>query len=274
MALEDVKTLRDRTGAGLMDCKNALSECNGDLGAAERLLKERGLAAMITRDGRATTEGRVFMHKADGKIKYASVSCETDFVAKSDAFGAFQDVLVHDGGEAGLNEVVDSLKISVRENIKLQKFGTVDVPENCAGEFYIHSDGKTAAIVVIEGSNADVAKKFAYECCLHLAAFTPKYIRRDDVPAEYIEEQKAIFEAQMSSDPKMSKLPDNVRGNVLNGKVNKHLAEICFVDQAFVKNDKISVAAALKEVSKALGEDLKFKEIIQITPDGCSVKEN
>jgi len=272
MALEDVKKLRDTTGAGLMDCKNALSECNGDLEAAVKLLKEKGLAAMVTREGRPTTEGKVFMSKEDGKIVYASVSCETDFVSKSNEFGAIQDVISL--GEEAIKGKIDDLKVSIRENMKLQAYGSVEVPENCGAGCYVHSDGKTAAIVVIEGASDTAVEEFAYDCCLHLAAYTPKYIQPEDVPADYIKEQEEIIKARVSADPKLSKLPEHMLKGVLSGKIKKHLSEICFTEQAFVKDDSVSVAFALTRLSKKLGKELKFKEIVQITPGECSVKEN
>ena len=114
------------------------------------------------------------------------------------------------------------------------------------------------AVVVVKGSSADAVKAFAYDCCLHIAAFTPAYTSKNDVPQSYIDEQAEIFKAQMDQDEKMAGKPDNVKQGILQGKVNKHLAEICFEDQMFVKDDKKTVTAKLAEVGKENGATLSF----------------
>ena len=261
----DVKALREATGAGMMECKKALVECNGDAEAAAKLLKEKGLAAMAKRAERATTEGRLFVRQNGNKIAVIELTCETDFVANNVDFVAVGEKLLDITFEKGYTKVepeheqiLEPLKVSIRENMKVAKVEVIDIPADAAASFYVHSDKKTGAVVVVKGSAADCVKAFAYDCCLHIAAFTPAYLSKKDVPETYIAEQKEIFKAQMDQDPKMASKPDNVKEGILQGKINKHLAEICFEDQMFVKDDKKTVTAKLAEVGKEAGASLSF----------------
>ncbi len=261
----DVKALREATGAGMMECKKALVECNGDAEAAAKLLKEKGLAAMAKRAERATTEGRLFVRQNGNKIAVIELTCETDFVANNVDFVAIGEKLLDITFEKGYTKVeaeheqiLEPLKVSIRENMKVAKVEVIDIPADAVASFYVHSDKKTGAVVVVKGSTADAVKAFAYDCCLHIAAFTPAYTSKKDVPATYVAEQKEIFKAQMDQDPKMASKPDNVKDGILQGKINKHLAEICFEDQMFVKDDKKTVTAKLAEVGKEVGASLSF----------------
>lgn len=261
----DIKNLREMTGAGMMECKKALTECDGNIDEAAKYLKEKGLAAAAKRADRATAEGRLFMRQDNNKIYVLEMTCETDFVANNADFIALGekmlDVTISKGYtkvEDEHNKMLEDLKVSIRENMNVAKVEVIDVPADASGAFYIHSDKKTGAVVVISGSNAEAVRTFAYDCCLHIAAFTPSYISKKDVPQNYVDEQKEIFKAQMDQDEKMASKPDNVKEGILNGKVSKHLAEICFEDQMFVKDDKKTVTAKLAEVGKEAGASLSF----------------
>ena len=261
----DIKNLREMTGAGMMECKKALTECNGNIDEAAKYLKEKGLAAAAKRADRATAEGRLFMRQDGNKIYVVEMTCETDFVANNADFIALGekmlDVTIAKGYtkvEDEHNKMLEDLKVSIRENMNVAKVEVIDVPANGVASFYIHSDKKTGAVVAIDGSTADDVKTFAYDCCLHIAAFTPAYTSKKDVPESYIAEQKEIFKAQMDQDEKMAGKPDNVKEGILQGKINKHLAEICFEDQMFVKDDKKTVLAKLAEVGKEAGATLKL----------------
>ena len=265
----DVKALREATGAGLMDCKKALTEANGDAKEAEKILKEKGLAAVAKRAERATSEGRVFVRTQDKKIALIEVTCETDFVANNADFIAAGEKLLditfangYTQVEQAHKDVLLDLATKTRENMTVAKVNVINVPDNAVAETYVHSNFKTASAVVVKGSTADVVKQFAHDCCLHLAAFTPAYIYQKDVPQSYIDEQTEIFKGQMDQDEKMASKPQNIKDNILKSKVAKHVAEICFVDQMFVKDDKVSVAKKLEEVSKAVGATLEFGEIV------------
>lgn len=261
----DVKALREKTGAGMMECKKALTECNGDIAEAEKSLKEKGLAAMAKRSERATSEGRLFIKQDGNKIAVIELTCETDFVAKNADFIAVGEKMLevtlakgYTKVEAEHEEILEPLKVSIRENMKVAKVEVFEVPATASAAYYVHSDFKTGAVVIVDGSTADSVKAFAKDCCLHIAAFTPSYISKKDVPQSYIDEQKEIFKAQMDQDEKMAGKPENVKEGILQGKINKHLAEICFEDQMFVKDDKKTVTAKLAEVGKEAGATLSF----------------
>ena len=261
----DVKALREKTGAGMMECKKALTECNGDIAEAEKSLKEKGLAAMAKRSERATSEGRLFIRQNGNKIAVIELTCETDFVAKNADFIAvgekMLDVTLAKGYtkvEAEHEAILEPLKVSIRENMKIAKVEVFEVPATASAAYYVHSDFKTGAVVIVDGSTADSVKAFAKDCCLHIAAFTPSYTSKKDVPQSYIDEQKEIFKAQMDQDEKMAGKPENVKEGILQGKINKHLAEICFEDQMFVKDDKKTVTAKLAETGKEVGATLSF----------------
>ncbi|MDD7458523.1 MAG: translation elongation factor Ts [Treponema sp.] len=263
-----VKELFKATGAGMLDCKKALTDANGDMAEAEKILKEKGLAAVAKRSERATSEGRIYIKQEGNKVAIVEVTCETDFVAKNAEFIATGEKVLAEVLAKGYTEANDELKNMVldfatrtRENMSLSTVKLVTVPENAVAGMYIHTDFKQAAVVVIKGSTDDKVKEFARDCCMHLVAETPSYNTRAEVPAEYVEEQKSIFKAQMDQDEKMASKPEKVKEGILQGKINKHLAEICFEDQMFVKDDKKTVKAKLEEVGKSVGASLAFGEI-------------
>lgn len=263
-----VKELREATGAGMLDCKKALADTNGDFDAAAKLLKEKGLAAVAKRAERATSEGRIFVRQVGNKIAVVELVCETDFVANNAEFVASGEKILDEVFAKGytkvekeLNDILLDFATRTRENMSLSKVIIVEVPENAVAGIYVHSDFKSGAVTVVKGSTDDKVKEFARDCCMHLAAFTPAYIKKEDVPQSYIDEQKEIFTAQMAQDEKMASKPENVKAGILQGKINKHLAEICFVDQMFVKDDKKSVTAKLDEVAKEVGAKLEFGQV-------------
>lgn len=270
----DVKALREITGAGMMECKKALVECNGDAVAAEKLLKEKGLAALEKRAGRATSEGKIFIANNDKNAVICELTCETDFVAKNADFIAIGEDICKtalDKGYTGPNEELNGkltdLATKIRENMSLRRLESTEISCGTVFAKYIHSDGKTGVITLIKtedcaaAENADV-KEFAKDCCLHIAAFTPAYISQADVPESYVNEQKEIFAAQMAQDEKMASKPQNVKDGILQGKIKKHLAEICFLEQPFVKDDKVSVATKMDQIGKACGTKISLEKVI------------
>ena len=263
-----VKELREQTGAGMMDCKKALTETNGDFDAAAKLLKEKGLAAVAKRAERVTSEGRIFIRQNGNKIAVVELVCETDFVANNADFISSGEKILDMVFEKGyteankeLSDVLLDFATRTRENMSLSKVQIIEVPEGASSGIYVHSNFKQAAVVIVKGSTDDKVKEFAKDCCMHLVAFTPAYIKQTDVPQSYIDEQKDIFKKQMEQDPKMASKPENVREGILQGKINKHLAEVCFVDQMFVKDDKKPVNAKLAEIGKEVGANLEFGDI-------------
>jgi elongation factor Ts len=266
----DVKALRDKTGAGMMECKHALTECNGDPVAAEKLLKEKGLAAVEKRAGRATSEGLVLIKNTDKKAVIAELTCETDFVAKNVDFVALGDKIINTafdkditGVVPELTDMVLELATKVRENMTLSRLEALSAGADEYITKYIHSDKKTGVVIKFKSDNAAVfsnkaVQDFAYDCCLHIAAFTPLYTSTAEVDQKYIDEQTEIFKVQAKESGK----PENVQAGIVQGKIKKHLAEICFLEQAFVKDDKLSVAKKMEEVGKAAGGKLSVAKIV------------
>lgn len=264
----DVKALREATGAGMMECKNALVECNGDAEAAAKLLKEKGLAAVEKRSGRATSEGKIFIKASGSKVVICELTCETDFVANNADFVKIGDDIAQTALDKGytapceeLSNMLLDLATKIRENMSLRRLEVIDVPAGAIFAKYIHSDGKTGVVTVIQAEPAtdnEAVKAFAYDCCLHIAAFAPQNLTQADVDPAYIAEQKAIFEAQVADLDK----PQNVKDGIVNGKIKKHLASICFVDQPFVKDDKVTVAAKMDSVAKECGSKLTLAKVV------------
>jgi len=266
----DVKALRDKTGAGMMECKKALQQCNGDAKEAEKYLKEKGLAAVEKRADRVTSEGIIVIHNDEKKAVMIEMTCETDFVAKNSDFIAVGEDIAKNAFDRDLCEITKELNdkmldlaTRVRENMNLTRLIHVKAENNEYISRYVHSDKKTGVIVVLKADDPAVFEKkevkdFAYDCCLHAAAFVPLYVKKEDVEPSYIKEQEEIFRGQVADLDK----PDNVKEGIIKGKINKHLSEICFLEQPFVKDDKVSVAKKMNEIGKAAGSDLSLSRLI------------
>ncbi len=264
----DVKKLRDETGAGMMDCKKALTEANGDFAQAEKILKEMGLAAVAKRQDRATENGRVFVKTGNGKAVVLSLSCETDFVAQNKDFAKLGDdlctVILEKGYteiNAELEEMVNALIAIIKENMHLVKFVVYDVPADAYASTYIHGDGAVAVLVMLKSDKPEIFKEadveeLAHNLALHAAAFKPQFLDEKAVSKEYEEEQLGIFRKQVESDEKLASKPDQVKEGIVRGKLSKLYKEVCFLDQAYVKDDSKSVKQMLQETGKAHGASL------------------
>ena len=263
---EVVKKLRDITGAGMMDCKKALTQSNGDFAAAEKILKEMGLAAVAKRQDRATNNGRVFVKVGKDKAVMVELSCETDFVASNDQFAELGNNICAVALEKGYSEINEELEgmvtdliTIIKENMALKQLHVFDIGENEFASTYVHGNGALAVLVMFKSDDKkifdnDSVKEFANDCALHVAAFTPSYLNTDAVDADYIKEQTEIFTAQAE---KLGK-PAKVIEGIVKGKLNKHLSEICFLQQPFVKDDSMSVEKKANEVGKAAGASLEI----------------
>lgn len=257
----DVKLLREKTGAGMMDCKKALVEADGDFARAERILKELGLAAAAKRSGRDTNEGRIFTHIAADRAGIIEIACETDFVARSDEFVRLGNDVVKTAVEQGLaadSEVlagrVQEAVATIKENMSLARVRLMDFAGGDVVRAYIHGDagsvGTLVKLAVSDGlSEKAEVQQLAFDLALHAAAFAPSYLDESRVPAAYLAEQEAIFRAQAEN---LGKPPAVLEG-ITKGKLKKHLAEICFVDQGFVKDEKTTVGKTLENLGKQLG---------------------
>ena len=270
----DVKNLREKTGAGMGDCKKALIEAEGNIEQAVKILKEKGLAAAAKRSARATKEGKIFTKIKGNKAVILELNCETDFVSRNEKFIALGDKLTDEIIATGAKEVTPALSILVteaigviKENMTLPRFKVLEIADNEYAAQYVHGVGNIGVIVKFKADNKalfdnDAVKAFAFDCALHVAAFAPVALSPDKISADYIKEQTEIFQAQMDQDPKMAEKPDKVKAGILQGKLNKHFAEICFLDQAFVKDDKKKVSQVMAETAKAAGGKLEIAEYV------------
>ncbi|MDR0376895.1 MAG: translation elongation factor Ts [Spirochaetaceae bacterium] len=261
----DVKKLREKTGAGMMECKNALVETGGDFTGAEKLLKEKGLAAVEKRSDRAAKEGKIFVKIRDNGAVLVELSTETDFVARNPEFIALGDAVVDrvlEKGYTGPNEelagMVTDLAAKIRENMSLKRIKLVPAGD---GEYlvkYIHGDGAIGVVVKLSAGSAEALQKeefkaLAFNLALHIAAFNPAALDRNHLDAAFLKEQEEIFRKQLEGDEKLQGKPAAVIENILKGKMNKYLSDICLMEQGYVKDEKIPVAQVLSDMGKHLG---------------------
>jgi len=270
----DVKKLRDITGAGPMECKNALVNCGGDFAAAEKQLKEKGLAALEKRAGRATNEGKVFVKTSGNAAVLVELASETDFVARNPDFialgGAIADKALAENIEKpndALNAMVNDLATKIRENMGLKRLRLVKAGANEYLTQYIHGDGNIGVVVKCESDKPEIfkdeeVKAFVFSLALHIAAFNPAAVDRDKIDQKWLKEQEEIFKAQMDKDEKLQGKPEKVLEGILKGKVNKFLSEICLVEQAYVKDEKLTVAKAIEECAKKMNAKLAVNEYV------------
>ena len=254
-----VKELREKTGAGMMDCKKVLTETDGDMEKAMELLRERGIAKAAKKSGRVAAEGLVEAYiSEDGKVgAVVEVNSETDFVAKNEEFKTFvmnvakqivdtnpADVEALLASPAEFEEgktVQESLvgKIAtIGENLSIRRFARFETTDGLI-EKYIHGDGKIAVLVNMKNGNKELAK----DICMQIAAAKPEFVNREQVPAERLEKEKEILKAQTMNEGK----PEAIAEKIVQGRIGKFYEEICLVDQAFVKEPSKKVSQLLSE---------------------------
>ena len=290
-----VKELREMTGAGMMDCKKALNETDGDMDAAIEFLRKNGEAKAVKKAGRIAAEGIVMADVKDDKTAaIVEVNSETDFVAKNAEFQGFVKAVVNQAlatentemaafmaepwNEDTSKSVNDALteKISViGEKLSIRRFEKVTV-DNGVVVSYIHGGGRIGVLVVAETAVVnDAVKEALKNVAMQVAALNAKYISQADIDEDYIAHEKEILLAQIMNDPKESQKPEKVIQGMINGRINKEMKEICLLDQVYVKAEdgKQSVAKYLQEVGKANGTEIKLQKMIRFeTGEGLEKK--
>jgi elongation factor Ts len=243
---KDVQTLRQASGAGMMDCKKALEETGGDMEAAKQLLREKGLAASAKRDDRENTQGVVALVKDGNVAAMVELKCETDFVAGSDLFKAEADALaklVAAKGEVAVadrSQELDDLKITLKEKIELGQVVRVEAGAGNALEEYLHVQGGrgvNGVLVEVAGGSAELA----HDIAVHIAFARPKYLRRDDVPAEVIDKERATLEAITRNEGK----PEQAIPKIVEGRLGGFFKDVVLLEQPYAKDDKISIGQLL-----------------------------
>jgi elongation factor Ts len=272
-----VKELRDSTGAGMMDCKRALTETDGDVDAAIAMLREKGLASAAKKAGRVAAEGmvEVFSHDSASEAILVELNCETDFVAKNEAFGellstvgrAILDADVETGtgetaagfevGGKKLSEILTEAIVSIGENIGLRRFVRVRTDGGRVGS-YVHAGGKIGVLVEISGAtdeHADLARSLG----MQVAAAMPRYVRRDEVPESEIASEREIFRNQALASGK----PEKVVDKIVDGKIDKFYRDICLTEQEYVRDSQLTIDKLLEQVGAETGADLRVERFVR-----------
>ena len=291
-----VKELREMTGAGMMDCKKALTNTDGDMDKAVEWLRENGLAKAEKKAGRIAAEGIVKTNiSADGKsAAIVEVNSETDFVAKNEKFQNFvaavaaqvsassaadidtfmEEAWAEDTSKTVKEELASQIA-TIGENMNIRRFAKVS-SENGMVVDYIHAGGKIGVLVAAETDNTgDEIVECLKNVAMQIAAMNPMYLSTDDVSEEYKEKEKEMLLAQAKNDPKNAGKPDNIIEKMITGRLNKELKEVCLLEQAYVKaEDKENVAQYVAAVAKATGSNLKLTQFIRFeTGEGLEKKE-
>ena len=292
-----VKELREISGAGMMDCKKALTATEGDMDKAMEFLREKGLATAQKKASRIAAEGIVMLKVAEDSKKAVAVevNAETDFVAKNEKFQAYVAQVAEQALETEaadidaflaetwkfdttktVNEALAGQVAVIGENMKIRRFQKVEETEGFVAS-YTHMGGKIGVLVdVVTDVVNDEIKEMAKNVAMQVAALNPKYTNRSEVSEEYIAHEKEILMAQIQNDPKESQKPEKVIQGMISGRINKELKEICLLDQVYVKAEdgKQSVEKYVAEVAKANGANVTIKGFVRYeTGEGIEKKE-
>jgi elongation factor Ts len=293
ISAKDVQKLREMTGVGMMDCKKALTASEGDFDKAIEWLREKGLAAQTKKAGKVAAEGVSYAIVADNGVGVIiEVNSQTDFVAKNEVFQGFvKDVASvvasenpadvealknckYPGTDRTVTEVTADKVLSIGENIQIRRFVRyaegVNVP-------YIHMGGKIGVLVnlAVEGIDADKVVELGKDVAMQIAAMNPSFLDKSDVDQATLDKEKEIQLAQMDNDPKMAGKPQQVKEKIVLGKLGKYYEENCLLQQAFVKENKISVENHVAAVAKQLGGKITVKAFTRFeTGEGIEKKED
>ena len=274
----DVKTLREMTSVGMMDCKKALVECDGDMDKAVEWLREKGLAKAAKKAGRIAAEGMSYALTENGVGVVVEANCETDFCAKSDLFVAFvkdiakviaeQDPADVDalmnckyvGSDLTVSETMPEKVMSIGENLQIRRF--VRFSENTSVG-YVHAGGKIGVLVNLAVDGGIDATEIGKNVAMQIAALNPRFWDKSQVTDEVLAEEKKIALALMDTDPKMASKPEAVKEKIVMGKMNKFYEENCLLQQEFVKDNSMTVEKYIASSAKALGGTITFKDAVR-----------
>jgi len=272
----DVKELRERTGAGMLDCKKALEAVEGDMNKAIDYLREKGMSKAEKKSGRIAADGLCSVKTEGNVAAIIEVNSETDFVAKNEEFVEFvnhltdvvlqnevssvEEVLEVKDGDTTINEKLTALVAKIGEKISFRRFERIVKEDSEVFGSYIHMGGKIGGLVVLSDTTSEVAKDVA----MHVAAMAPVCVNKEDVPEEMIEHEKKVIKEQVMNEGK----PADIAEKMVNGRINKFYKEICLADQEFIKDSSVNVSTYVKNnggeikemVRFAVGEGIEKKE--------------
>ena len=277
---QDVKTLREMTNVGMMDCKKALTETDGDMDKAVEWLREKGLAKAAKKAGRIAAEGMAYADVCPkcGVGAIVEVNCETDFCAKSELFVAFVkdickavivgnpadvDALMqckYPGSELTVAEILPEKVMSIGENLQIRRFVRFDKNTSVA---YVHAGGKIGVLVNLAVEGGIDATEIGKNVAMQIAALNPRFWDKSDVTEGVLEEEKKIALALMDQDPKMASKPQQVKEKIVLGKMNKFYEENCLLQQEYVKDGSMTVEKYIASAAKELGGSVKFVDAVR-----------
>ena len=287
-----VKELMNLTGAGVMACKKALQETDGNQEEAIEVLRKKGEATAVKKAGRIAAEGIVYTAVKDNKAAIVEVNSETDFVAKNDTFQAFvakvadqildgsatnvDELLAEkiEGEDKTVQEELTSQIATIGENMNIRRFEKIESDGVIVS--YIHAGGKIGVLVEADAPKNEKSEEALKNVAMQVAALNAKFLSSDDIDDDYKEHEKAILLEQIKNDPVESQKPEKVINGMIMGRLNKEFKEICLMEQVYVKAEdgKQSVAKYLEQVSNEIGEDIKVKQFIRFeTGEGLEKKE-
>jgi len=275
-----VKELRDRTGVGMMDCKRALGDSDGDLDAAVKLLREKGLAGAANKSGRVTAEGLVgvYANEAGTQVVIVELNSETDFVAKNENFSQLLDEIgrtllaadsIPDSGEGAdvdsvesasgktLGELLNASIASIGENLSLRRYHKISVSDGRVAS-YIHAGGKIGVAIHLSGA-ADEDLDLLRSLAMQVAAAFPRWVRREEVDPAEVEREREIFKGQALASGK----PENVVEKIVEGKIQKYYREVCLIEQEYVRDSQLTIEKLLAQVGKESGRDLSIEGFVR-----------
>jgi elongation factor Ts len=277
-----VNELRKKTNVGMMECKKALTETNGDIDAAVTYLRERGMMKAAAKADREASEGIIAARlSGDGKTGILiEVNCETDFVSRNDNYVAFvgeiadtlasssattlEDALAVKIGDISVEDFIKAKTLELGENMRLRKFERFDLQDGGAIAQYIHMGGKVGVLLEVSASNGDTASKEEFrdlvkDITLHIAAAAPKGLSRDEITDEIVEAEKNIYRAQLAAEGK----PEAMIEKIVEGKIGKFFSEAVLLEQAFVKDPETTIKKLVEAKAKEVGDTLVVKRFVR-----------
>ena len=262
-----VKELREKTGAGMLDCKKALEANNGDISASIDWLREKGISKAAKKADRIAAEGVASILIKDNKAAIVEVNSETDFVAKNEEFTSMvrtileaiidsdaktvEDALNLDCGEGTINDLIVAKTAKIGEKLSLRRFEVVTKSDTESFGEYIHMGGKIAVLITVDGANREVAKDVA----MHAAAMRPKYVNKDNVPSDEVEKERKVLKEQAMNEGK----PEEIAAKMVEGRIRKFYEEICLEEQAFVKDSDKKVREYVKANGGVVKSMVRFE---------------
>ncbi len=267
ISAKQVSELRNLTGAGMMDCKKALSECNGDINAAVDWLREKGIAKSAKKASRIAAEGLANIYVEGNKAVILEVNSETDFVSKNEEFTGMidtigktilnsnaktlEEALELSTGEGTINDLIIAKTAKIGEKLSLRRFELVEKTDNEAFGSYLHMGGKIAVLTIVDGANEEVARDVAMQA----AAMKPQYLNSDEIPSDVLEREKEVFKTQAMEEGK----PADIAEKMVTGRIKKFYKEVCLLNQAFIKDGDVDVETYVKNNGGVVKSMIRFE---------------